>query len=238
MFTYALWFMTIQCLFSQLSHSFFRCCYQYGQPKCIYVNAWEFCQKASLFAPWCTSNQLNLTPFPTQPPSPPGTCTLQPTTGALTPRSCQYRSLKGPETTLPKRPPNLNSLLGRSAIRLQPKETFGVQTGGDDLSSPRCLDPIKSYLKKNPLWNYHLCNVYPILSLKHGLSRYFEQEKLAEGESLEDAEPWGCREGIVPMGLHLSDGSWGQFVHSACICLCRVKLYTCGYVYIHIHMSV
>ena len=44
---------------------------------------------------------------------------------------------------------------------LQPKETDGVQRGGDDLSSPRCLDPIKLYLKKTSLklppiqcWSY------------------------------------------------------------------------------------
>ena len=75
--------------------------------------------------------------------------------------------------------------------------------GGNDLSSPRCLDPIKLYSKKNLFET----TTYAMFILKHGFSRHFSQEKLAEGESLEDAEPWGCREGIVPMGLHLSDGS-------------------------------
>lgn len=107
--------------------------------------------------------------------------------------------------------------------------------GGGWFVFTKMFGPYKIIFEKKHLWNYHLYSVDPILSLKNGFSRSFEQEKLAEGKSLEDAEPWGCREGIVPMGLHLGDGSWGQFVHRACICLCRVKLYTCGYVYIFIY---
>lgn len=126
----------------------FECWGCESQPKCIYVNAWEFCQKASLFAPWCTSNQLNLTSFPTQPPSPraPAPCSPQPVPSPPAAANIDRSRVPKPHC---RRDPQTSTRRWVIAIRLQPKETDGVQRGGGWFASPRCLDPIKLYSKKN-----------------------------------------------------------------------------------------
>lgn len=178
--------------------------------KCLRI-----CQKASLFAPWCTSNQLNLTSFPTQPPSPraPAPCSPQPVPSH--PAAANIDRSRVPKPHCRRDPQTSTRCWVVAAQRngWRPK-------GGGWFVFTKMFGPYKIIFKKN-LFETTTYTVL-ILSYLWNLPKASHSKMLSRGAAERALCPWDC---TLVMGVEAN------------LCIAHASAYA-GWNYIHVDMYI